>query len=47
MRSNGRFDARRFGYCSSDQMAQDYLQFCARQNKDPLDGGAVDEFLGR
>lgn len=28
------------------ELVADYLQFCARQNKDPLDGAAADEFLG-
>ena len=28
------------------EVVQDFLQFCARQNRDPLDGASADEFLG-
>ncbi|MBK7862243.1 MAG: hypothetical protein IPJ65_27275 [Archangiaceae bacterium] len=28
------------------EMVQDFLQFCSREQKDPLDAAAVDEFLG-
>jgi hypothetical protein len=27
------------------EVVADFLQYCARQNKDPLDGAAADEFL--